>query len=246
MTNTEHFIRHVTEGALEIANQTVAHFGEERANQFTQSSADGMHIQLAIVGYYRQEQLMNLVHAQASAMLKELRWLQFLFLAGNYPLVNGRLRYLWEAVYRACWVETHEDAAVRGLDLDRKLEWIEGHATDWNRCIRPALERLLPLVKREREVFDHYHGLWKQLNQYVHPSERLQSLMVRESSLLIKDAFDAEWAEETLQAAKAVTDLVWLAVLTCHEKAIAGVREENMSVGYPLTSMLLRRGCALT
>jgi len=245
MESTRKFLEGVFNSVEEIARQTVERLGEERASQFTLMSADGLVIAFELLGHYKQGQLMNLVNAQLWGLQKEFKWLQVLFLAGNYPLVKSRLRYLWEAVYRAYFVETHEDDAVRLLGPDEKLKWIEDHKLDWRTCVQPTLFKVFPLAESEPEVQRHYHELWGELNQYVHPSQHVQSRLVDDSSLLVMDNFDQAWAEDTLRAGLEVADLIWLAILTCHEKAINSVAQVRLDLAYPLTGMLLKRGYSL-
>lgn len=242
MEHLESFIRGLADDVAAICRQTIEHFGHQEAEQFLLSAADGLDIKFALNAAYSPAELSNLITLQAWGLLKEFKWLQFLFLAGNYPLVMSRLRYVWEAVYRACYVEAHADPAVRSLDSDGKLSWIETHRLTWGNCILPTLTRLFPMAGREPEVRDYYKAVWEELNQYVHPTAHLQNRMVDESALLLKDGFDADWAADTLRAAKVVADLVWFAVLSHHEKAIPAVPEDDLIVDWPLTTMLLRQG----
>jgi hypothetical protein len=46
----------------------------------------------------------------------------------------------------------------------------------------------------------------------VHPSGDLRLMLVDASALLARDAFEEEWARETLAAAAGVFELIWLAV----------------------------------
>jgi hypothetical protein len=64
---------------------------------------------------------------------------------------------------------------------------------------------------------------------------------VDESALHVKDSFDSVWAEDSLDTATEVFDLVWLAVLLFHQRAIPAVAEQGLNVKYPLVGILLRR-----
>src|SRR5262249_11898985 len=86
---------------------------------------------------------------------------------------------------------------------------------------------------------DHYHGRWKELNQYVHPSAYLAGRMLGESALHMIDAFDEEWALDTFAAATDVFDLVWLAVLTFPPLAAAAVAKAGLLGRYPILSPVL-------
>jgi hypothetical protein len=239
MKNIEEFVRKVSHDVLDVSRQTVEHFGEKQAEQFLLSAADGIAIKFA--GCYGQAALMNLVNVQAWGMVKELKWLQLLFLAGNYPLVMSRLRYIWEAMYRSYFVEAHHDSRVRRLGPDEKLSWIESHKPrlDWKFCVGPVLKKLLPLQDPEDKLFNRYHDLWQELNCYNHPSQYLQERLVDTSSLLVADNFDAAWAEDTLLAGRMVADLVWLALLSLHERAVPILSDEKFHVDCPLTHTLI-------
>ena len=105
MSEIKQFIQNISAEVLEIAQQTVDHFGAEKADHFMRIAGDGLKIKLEIMSGYTQQEQTNLINHQAWGLVKELKWLEFLFLAGNYPLVKNRLRYIWEAVFRAYFVE---------------------------------------------------------------------------------------------------------------------------------------------
>jgi hypothetical protein len=69
--------------------------------------------------------------------------------------------------------------------------------------------------------------------------------MMDESALFVRDGFDTGWAEQTLDLAQTVADLLWLAILTCHQKAIQSVSVDDLEGTYPVTSLLLKAGCTL-
>jgi hypothetical protein len=67
------------------------------------------------------------------------------------------------------------------------------------------------------------HALWDELNQCVHPSPELVHRLCDDSALLIRNAFDEQWALQTLETSYAVFALVWLVILKCFPKAIGGI-----------------------
>lgn len=248
MQSTRQFLESLVSRVNGVARETVECLGEEQAHRFSLICSDSVVILHQILGHYSHVELSNLVYVQLIALPKELTWLQFLFLAGNYPLVTARLRYLWEAMFRAYFVETHEDEAVRCKSLDEKLQWIDDQKPrlDWKNCIQPTLARLLASVNSEADAAKPYRELWQQLNQYVHPSQYLQCRLVQESSLLVADRFDQSWAADTVRAGLDVADLIWLPVLELHDRALVSVAAERLSLEYRQTSELLARHPAKT
>jgi hypothetical protein len=212
--------------------------GEEQANQFLLIANDTVAINGTIVATYPPEELHNnLVFLAFVGVFKEVRWFQFLFLAGNYALLNARLRFIWESIFRAFWAENNP--AVSGLSLDHKAAWLgKQKATDlnWNHCIKPSLFRVFPLAAREKMVEDDYHRLWQNLNEYVHPTMALVARMIGPASLLHLDGFEKEWALETLDNARRVFDLVWLAGLQTFP--LAWDRLEGLEVDYPILKLV--------
>src|SRR5437879_2079418 len=81
----------------------------EQAEHFMKLVGDCLKINFAIMGHYSHAQLLDLVYHASWGMLRELKWMHFLFLSGNYPLIKGRLRYVWENTFRAYFVEQHAD-----------------------------------------------------------------------------------------------------------------------------------------
>jgi hypothetical protein len=154
MTGKKTFIQETCEVLLEIERQTVEHFGEERAHRLLLIADDGLTITAEVMKCYSQQEQLNLVYHHAWGAFKELRWLQLFFLAGQYPLLKSRLRYIWEGMYRAYVVEAHSDPTVRSLSPDEKLRWLEEQPTrpNWSNCVEMVLHDIFPLAAREEEV----------------------------------------------------------------------------------------------
>ncbi len=237
----EQMCRHLAE----VERETMQHLGEKERGFFVNVANDCMDIGSAISRAYPGQ--LNLVSHTAWGVFKEATWFQFLFVSGNYPLLLSRLRYVWEAAFRAYFVENYPlrnnpfswDAP--GPSPDDKLAWLEEHGRelDWNRCIEPVLRAVFPLADREQEVRDHYRRRWGGLHKYVHASAYLAGRMVGESALHLTDNFDRDWAEECVAIAHDVFDLVWLAVLGHHPRAAE--RMDRLCGEYPVLKVVFEK-----
>jgi len=141
-----------------------------------------------------------------------------MFLAGNYPLLLGRLRFIWELVFRALEADCCEQES--GPTVDDKHEWLARNekSMGWRTPILPLLERLFPM-DNQKEIENCFKPTWDTLNCYVHPSAILRDDLIEESGLLFRDAFDEKLANKALHYATEVFELVWLAVLWRFPKA---------------------------
>jgi hypothetical protein len=140
-------------------------------------------------------------------------------------------------VFRAYFAEHYPLGPCRAWDVpgpsgDDKLGWLDVHGRDlnWDRCIEPVLRSVFPLADRELEVRDHYQALFKHLHRYAHPSAYLTGRMSAE--LLAMDAFDEEWARESIDVGASVFELIWLAVFAHHPEAFE--RVEPLAGAYPV------------
>jgi hypothetical protein len=104
---------------------------------------------------------------------------------------------------------------VPGPTLDDKNAWLMQRETrlNWNTVIAPTLALLFPADAPEA-IQGRFKPLWDRLNRIVHPSGDLRLMLVDESTLLVRDAFDEQWARETLADAAEVFGLICLAVVT--------------------------------
>jgi hypothetical protein len=241
--NSASWVREMCGYFAEVEAETGRVLGKEKANYFVEVDNDRMSILQAINVAYPGEQ--GIVLYSAVGLAKEVAWLRFFFVAGNYPLVLARLRHIWEFVFRAYFADTyvqtgHRSFPTPGPSLDDKLGWLEAHGSDlnWPRCIEPVLRAVHPPADREAEVRERYHGLWRHLHQHVHPSAHLTGRLA-ESGLVLTDGFDEEWAKETLAVAADVFDLVWLAIL--HRYPKAGDRLGKLWGDYPTLSLVFKQ-----
>jgi hypothetical protein len=193
--------------------------GKDKTHFFVDLYNDALEIQFALSDAYPKEELTSLLYADFTGLFKEINWLMVIFLAGNYPLLLGRLRFIWELVFRAVYADTYEqeeeaDRAPPGATVDEKHWWLESEEgrLNWRSVILPILKRLF-VAKDPNEIEEHFKPIWDILNCYVHPSATLRYDLIEESALLARDAFDEKLANKTLHYAGEVFELVWLAVI---------------------------------
>src|SRR5262245_8001761 len=92
---------------LEVAERTVTALGEERAWLFITLANDWLDIQGGVLDSYPHDELQNsLVFADFAGLFKDIRWLQLLFLGGNYAMLYRGLRFDWELAVRALHADT--------------------------------------------------------------------------------------------------------------------------------------------
>ena len=205
----------------QVADETILRLGEQRAGHFVELYNDAIDIQAAVLDVYPREELLgSLVFADFIALFKELHWLQALFLCGNYPLAHRNLRFVWELLCRAYHADTYaadhpSEQDVPGPTVDEKVRWLAEpkRQLNWNTVIRPVLEKVLPAADYG-QIHSRYRPLWGSLNQCVHPSSELRERLIEESALLVRDGFDEQWANKTLDGGAAVFDLLWIVLLT--------------------------------
>jgi hypothetical protein len=232
------------EHLAQIERKTMRVLGTRKGSFFVSIYNDALDMNSAVIDAYGKSPFDLLFHT-SWGFLKEIHWFHFLFVAGNYPLLKSRLRFIWEAMFRAYYAEKSPKAPPA---IDDKLDWLETHKPrlDWTTCIAPVLKELFPRPNAtEEETFrTYYRRRWQELNLYVHPSAYLHRRLIGDSVLHMKDAFDKEWALDTIHAATDVFDLVWLALLRFHERAIDLVARRKPKLKYPIVDLLLK--CAST
>src|SRR5437868_5354919 len=81
------FTKMMCERIVELEQETIEKLGREKANTFLTFQIDCSVITLEINLRYSRAEQSNLLNHHAWGLLKELEWLQFLFVAANYPLV---------------------------------------------------------------------------------------------------------------------------------------------------------------
>jgi len=241
MSEATSFVRVFCEHLAAAEQETLAGLGEEQSNRLLNIASDSIDITGAILDAYPREELNNLVYLAFSGVFKEVSWFHLFFLSGHYALLNARLRFVWESIYRASWAEANavQSSAGAALSLDDRAAWLAGKEKGlrWDNCIEPTLRRLFPLADREQEVRNFYHNLWDKICEHVHPSQAVTEKLIGPSGLLMCNAFDKDWALETLTAATHVFDLAWLAVLQTFPKAADRFDGKTLSVVYPILKL---------
>jgi hypothetical protein len=234
-----------------IAEETFHSLGKERAGYFTNLANDWIDILSAVLDIYSKHDLSNsLVYLYFNGLLKEASWFQLLFLVGNYPLIHRSLRYVWEMIFRAHYVDTYPLDAPEppGPTIDDKVRWLAHHERRmfrWEDFMKPRLQRLLPQVK-DAEIEECYKLLWDRLNEYVHPSKALLDRMVVEApGSLMTDRFDREWALETIKTATVIFDLVWLVVMSRFPKCAESLAQKGLHLEYPIVTAALKNFSAI-
>jgi hypothetical protein len=226
-----------------IERETVEKLGEETAGAFVCAANDCVTVSAAVTSAYRNQLSANLVLLTLHGLFKEATWFHSLFVAGNYPYLLSRLRFVWESMFRAYFVEHYPMGPclkwdTPGPTADDKVAWLEEHgqALRWDTCTEPVLRAVFPLADREQQVRDHYKGLFQELHRYAHPSAYLLDRMTDDSALHLKDGFDEMWARQAADIGGQVFDLVWMVVFAHHPGAFDLVKA--LSGKYPVVSGL--------
>lgn len=207
------------------AAETKRILGGDKAHFFVDIYNDALDIQFAISDVYPKQERTSLVYADFMGVCKEIHWLHVMFLAGNYPLLLARLRFIWELIFRALYADTYEQQRETqreppGPTVDKKHWWLESEERrlGWGSVMLPVLRKLFKATDM-KEIEECFKPAWDALNCYVHPSAMLRYDLIEESSLLFRDAFDENLANKSLHYAKEIFELVWLAVLWRFPKA---------------------------
>jgi hypothetical protein len=231
---------------IPIERQTREALGEEVTAVFINAANDCVEVSAAVGKAYPGEQSHSLVLLTLWGLFKEACWFHSFFVAGNYPLLLSRLRFVWESLFRAYFAEHYPMGPCTkwdspGQETWDKLVWLDehGHMLNWDTCIEPVLRAVFPLAEQEQEVRDHYKELFKYLHRYAHSSAYLLDRMMDDSSLQVKDGFDETWARQTADIGEKVFDLVWMVVFAHFPKAFEQV--EPLSGKYPVMSTVFEK-----
>jgi hypothetical protein len=229
----------------EIERRTAKRLGK-KANLFLYIANDWIDIHHAILDAYPKGKCESFMLVTFWGLFKEIYWFHFFFSVGNYPLLLSRLRFVWESVFRAYFAETYKPRSAKDLEppgpsADDKVEWLEMHEKylRWGNCIKLVLCQVFPLAGKEKEVLEHYEGLWQRLHRYVHPSAYLANRLVGPAALHATDNFDKEWAIEAIDIATHVFDLVWMAVLAFYPEAFAKLAQGGLRTPYPILGQII-------
>src|SRR5262249_9023926 len=154
--------------------------GQEKAIFFVDVYNDALNVKFAISDVYPEAERTSMVGLDVVTLWKEIQWLIVMFLAGNYPLLMARLRFIWELLFRSLYVETYQQEsesqpAEPGPTLDDKHQWLSQNeeGLGWNKLILPLLARLFS-ADNPKEIQDLFKPTWDTLNCYVHPSATLR------------------------------------------------------------------------
>ena len=250
-TGSDHllsFLEEEYENLHKIAEETCRSLGEEQAMYFINLANDWIEILSAIRDTCSKDELSNsLMYICFSGLLKEVRWFQLLFFSGNYPLLYRNLRFVWEMIFRAYYVDTYvrespDDPEPPGPTIDDRVEWLAQHERKlftWDKFVKPMLQQLLPQVEGT-EMEKYYKSLWDKLNEYVHPSKALlDRMVVGVPGFLMTDSFDEEWASETTETATMILDLVWVAVISRFPSCAELIAQKGLLLEYPIVTAAL-------
>jgi hypothetical protein len=237
------------EHLTKIAEETFRTLGKEQAAHFTSLATDWIDVLDAICNTHSEDDLLNsLMYIYFNGLFKEVQWFQLLFLAGNYPLLHRSLRFVWEMIFRAYYVDTYvrespDDPEPPGPTIDHKAEWLGEYELKlgmykWS-FVRGVLRRLLPQAKGT-EIEEYYNSLWAKLNEYVHPSKALlDRMVVGVPGFLMTDSFDKEWASETIEIATMIFGLVWLAIISRFPRCAELLAQKGLLLEYPIVTTAL-------
>ena len=208
------------EGLIGVAEQTVESMGKECAWTFMEIGNDWIELNKALISECSDELDSSLVFLDFIGLSQQIRWLQLLFFGGSYPMIYRNLRFVWELALRAYYTDTFaanfpDDPNPPGPTLDEKTEWLEGreHKLSWTKALQPTLTSVLQKSTHNASE-DYYLELWRPLNSCVHPSEFIRFRMINIPFLNFTNVFEIEWADESLDFATKIFDLIWLTVLS--------------------------------
>lgn len=229
-----------------IERQTIEILGEKKAAFFLNASNDSVRVGAAVYKAYPADTGFDLMLPTLGELFKEARWFHTLFVAGNYSLLISRLRFIWESIFRAYFVEHYPMGDSRewplpGQSNEEKLLWLEvhGHKLNLKNCIKPVLLAVFPHAARDESIFKNCQDMFLYLHKYAHPSAYLLDRKMVKPALLFTDAFDEEWAMQTLDIGTRVFSLIWMAVFAHYPNAFEEV--EPFEGEYPVVSEVFEK-----
>jgi len=189
-----------------VAQETIETLGEEAIGYWVDAYNTCIDIDTAIMQSVPEDTLLRTVlHLRLVELYKGMSWLLFLFAAGNYHMLARELRFIWEAVCQAYYVDT----LLPEIGVDEKTAKLSKKEYRGWRMIKEVLLDVLPAWTEE--LGSECRRLYDQLSKMVHPTRQEFDLKVLEGSgaLLVTDAFVESIALETLDMAGRVFDIVW-------------------------------------
>ncbi len=156
-----------------------------------------------------------MVFAEFQRIFKEIYWLQFLFLSGNYSVVCRNLRHDLEMMAQAYFI----DRELPCLSIDAKMDQMIEMENDKDErkfgwaVVKPVLRDVLNCSE---EYSDRtFQSTWAYLNKHVHASAERTNLVADEDpASFVMDSFNSELAKVTLIVTDKVMDLVFAIVFT--------------------------------
>jgi hypothetical protein len=193
-----------------VRKETITHLGEEDALHLIDFHANNwLDISTWISSQYSRKEQMNIVDFQFLRLFKEIYWLQFLFLTGNYSTVYRNLRYTLEMISQAHYI----DLNYHDLTLDEQIEKmkvIEEEIYGW-KLISNVLCEILDSDKEK--IQNKYKPLWNRLNKHVHPSAKeMDNVASKDFSSLIIDSFNESLSRKVLADTNKIFDIVYAVI----------------------------------
>ena len=189
-----------------VAQETIETLGEEAIGYWVDAYNTCIDIETAIMRSVPDDTLVRTVlHLRLVELYKEMSWLRFLFLVGNYHMLARELRFIWEAICQAYYV----DSLLPELGVDEKTAKLSKKKYRGWRMIKEVLPDVLP--SWTEELASEYGRLYDQLSEMVHPTRQEFDLKMLEGSgaLLVTDTFVESIALDILDIARRIFDIVW-------------------------------------
>jgi hypothetical protein len=119
--------------------------------------------------------------------------------------------------------------------------WLDkyGHQLRLDTCIEPVLLAVFPHAAKDQCIFQNCKEMFQYLHQYAHPSAYLLDRKMVNPALLFMDAFDEQWARQTLDIGARVFALIWMAVFAHYPNAFECV--EPLEGKYPVVSEVFEK-----
>lgn len=226
----------------ETRRETIAQLGEDEALKILNLHGNNwIDIHSWISSQYNKDEQMNIVGFQFFRLYKEIYWLQFLFHTANYSTAYRNLRYIWEMMSQAYYVDLNHPR----LTLDEQLEkarQIEVNIYGW-KIVMSTLCAAFNLS--EIEIRANFKPLWQELNKHVHPSALQMDIVATEDfSGLITDSFNDNLARDCLTITNGVFDIVYAIMFKRFVKTIELARNykfiSEWNTCLPITTSIIR------
>lgn len=188
-----------------IRKETITHLGNKDALHIIDFHANNWIDLIKWISSKYNGEEQKIVYLQFFRLFKEIYWLQFLFHSGNYPVIYRNLRYIWEMISQAYYI----DSKHPHLSLDEQIEKtkeIEKTMYGWT-LIESVLMDVLNINKEEMRT--RFKPLWDYLNKHAHPSAKQMDIVATEDfSSFVTDSFNENLARDALRATGEIFDIV--------------------------------------